>query len=156
MRKNYDQIRPEELIRADITTHLSIPFYSSLVACGFPSPATDHIEKVCDLNELCITNQDATYFVRAAGDSMMGAGLGEGDVMVVDRSYEDHEGRIVVVWLNGEYTVKWFYRVKEMIVLLPDNPKYLPIYVHPGDVCRVFGVVTNWVKKAPTRKPYPL
>lgn len=156
MQEDYNQIRPQELVKADIATHLSIPFYSSLVACGFASPATDHIEKVCDLNELCITNQDATYFVRAAGDSMVDDGLSEGDIMVVDRSFEDRNGRIVVVWLNGDYTVKRFYKVNDLIVLMPANPNYLPIYVQPDDDCRVFGVVTYWVKKAPSKKPFPL
>ena len=140
------------MIRAVVSSKLRIPFFQSFVQAGFPSPATDYMERVCDLNDLCVHNPEATYFVRVTGDSMIGDRIEPGDVLVVDCSREAVEGRIAVVWYNGEHTVKRIhYRNGEpappMIVLMPSNSKYEPIYVHPGDDFRVFGVVTFVIQK---------
>ena len=97
---------------------------------------------MCDLNELCITNAEATYFVRAAGDSMSGDRIEPGDVLVVDCSLEASQGKIVIVWLNGEHTVKRIHYREEDVILVPSNSRYAPIRIGPGDDFRVFGVVT--------------
>lgn len=133
--------------RAISTTRLRIPFYTSLVRAGFPSPAENYVERVCDLNDLCITNAEATYFVRVTGDSMTGDRIEPGDVLIVDCSREAIEGKIVVVWLNGEHTVKRIHYATPLVVLMPSNPKYEPIYVQPGDDFRIFGVVTFVIQK---------
>jgi DNA polymerase V len=137
----------DSFIRADIQTRYRIPFFSSCVQAGFPSPATDYIERVCDLNDLCITNAEATYFVRVTGDSMTGDRIEPGDVLVVDSSREAADGKIIVAWVNGDYTVKRIQRAGDLIVLLSANPRYEPIYVHPGDDFRVFGVVTFVIQR---------
>lgn len=134
-------------IRAAISSKLKIPFFGVLIQAGFPSPATDYVERVCDLNDLCITNAEATYFVRVTGDSMKGDRIEPGDVLVVDFAREAIDGKICVVWLNGEHTVKRIHYAGSLIVLMPSNPKYEPIYVHPGDDFRVFGVVTFVIQK---------
>jgi DNA polymerase V len=130
------------LARAATTSQLRIPFFTSLVQAGFPSPAENYIERVCDLNDLCITNAEATYFVRVTGDSMTGDRIEEGDVLIVDCSREATEGKVCVVWFNGEHTVKRIHYAPPLRVLLASNPKYSPIYVQPDDEFRIFGVVT--------------
>lgn len=132
----------EFMIRATVGRRLRIPLFSSPVRAGFPSPAESYVERVCDLNDLCITNQEASYFVRATGDSMMGDQIGEGDVLIVDCSREAVEGKICVVWYNGEHTVKRVHYAPPQIVLLPSNSSYEPLYVQPDDDFRIFGVVT--------------
>ncbi len=136
------------MVGATITSKLKIPFFQSLIQAGFPSPAENYVERVCDLNDLCITNAEATYFVRVTGDSMIGDRIEPGDVLIVDSSREAVNGKIAVVWYNGEHTVKRIHYAGDMVVLVPSNTKYDPIYVHPGDDFRVFGVVTFVIQKA--------
>lgn len=134
-------------IRAVARQRLRIPFFGSLIRAGFPSPATDYIERVCDLNDLCITNAEATYFVRVTGDSMTGDHILPGDILVVDCSREVVDGRIAVVWYNGEHTVKRIRQTPPLLVLEPSNPAYQPLYVQPGEDFRVFGIVTFVIHK---------
>lgn len=149
MTKDVDRLDPSDIKKARLSTGLKLPFFSSLVSAGFASPATDHIEKICSLDELCDTHLETSYFVRCGGDSMIDDGLWSGDIMIVDRRIrKNYEGQIVVAWINGELTVKRYHRVEELVVLMPANPDYLPIYVQPGDAFKVFGVVTFWVKKS--------
>jgi DNA polymerase V len=138
---------PEGFVKAQPKGRQLIPFFTSLIQAGFPSPAENYVERVCDLNDLCITNAEATYFVRVTGDSMTGDRIEPGDVLIVDCSREAIDGKIVVVWVNGEHTVKRIHYAQEMIILMPSNPKYDPIYVHEGDDFRVFGVVTYVIQK---------
>nr|ARK13459.1 peptidase S24 [Fibrella sp. ES10-3-2-2] len=130
-----------------VTSRLRIPFFASPIKAGFPSPAENYVERVCDLNDLCVTNAEATYFVRVVGDSMTGDRIAEGDVLVVDCSREAVEGKIVVAWFNGEHTVKRIHYADPLVVLMASNPKYDPIYVQPDDDFRVFGVVTFVISK---------
>ncbi|MBO0951565.1 LexA family protein [Fibrella forsythiae] len=134
-------------VKATVTTRLHIPFYASLIKAGFTSPAENYVERVCDLNDLCVTNPEATYFVRVDGDSMSGDRIEKDDVLVVDCSQEATEGKIVVIWLNGEHTVKRIHYAPPLVVLVASNPKYNPIYVQPDDNFRVFGVVTYVIFK---------
>lgn len=136
-----------QLTKITIGQRYRIPFYSSPVRAGFPSPAENYVERACDLNDLCVTNAEATYFVRVTGDSMSGDRIEPGDVLIVDSSREAVDGKICVVWVNGEHTVKRIHYAGDMIVLMPANPKYTPIYVHEGDDFRVFGVVTFVIQK---------
>ncbi|MBO0936453.1 translesion error-prone DNA polymerase V autoproteolytic subunit [Fibrella sp. HMF5335] len=137
----------EHMVKAGVLSRLTIPFYASLIRAGFPSPAENYVERVCDLNDLCVTNQEATYFVRVTGDSMTGDRIEPGDVLIVDCSREAVDGKIAVVWYNGEYTVKRLYYAPPLVVLMPSNHKYEPIYVHPDDDFRVFGTVTFVIQK---------
>ena len=138
---------PSFVQRAVVGRQLRIPLFQTLVRCGFPSPAESHIEAVCDLNDLCIYNRDATYFVRVIGDSMTDACINEGDILVVDCSREATEGKVCVVWFNGEHTVKRVIYRPPLTVLEPANTAYEPMYVQPGDAFRIFGVVTFVVHK---------
>lgn len=122
------------------------------VCCGFPSPAEQYAESPLDLNELLITRPAATYFVRAAGDSMQGAGIREGDILVVDRSLEAQEGSVVIACVDGEFTVKYLRRSPEGPYLEPANRKYKPIRFTDGMELRLFGVVTAVIHQFVTNR----
>lgn len=119
-----------------------LPFYEGGVAAGFPSPADDYLERELDLHELLVDHPAATFFVRVQGESMSGAGLASGDILIVDRSLSPQSGKIVVALLNGEFTVKRLLREGEQVSLVPDNPRYKSIVVTSEDDFQIWGVVT--------------
>lgn len=123
-----------------------LPLFSSCVAAGFPSPADDHLEKSVDLNESLVRHPAATYFVRVDGDSMAGAGIHNGDVLVVDRSIEPRSGAIVVAAVGGELTVKRLRIRGTRIWLVPENPKYRPMEIREGYNLSVWGVVVHSIR----------
>ncbi|WP_370691439.1 LexA family protein [Methylicorpusculum sp.] len=120
-----------------------MPLFSGKVAAGFPSPADDYIEKTLDLNELLVQRPAATFFVRAEGESMLGAGIHPNDILVVDRSLEPVTGKIIICALNGELTVKRLKSERDVIVLGAENPAYPDIVVQDGMDMVIWGVVTN-------------
>ena len=122
-----------------------IPLYLCRVEAGFPSPADDHIEKNINLNQHLVRNPAATFFVRAAGNSMINAGIYEGDILVVDRSLEPHSGKIIIAVLNGELTVKRFHKKGNQITLYPENSEYAPIPITAETDFMVWGIVTSVV-----------
>lgn len=124
-----------------------IPFFSETVAAGFPSPAMGELNGTLDLNDLCIRHPSATYFIRARGESMMGAGIGDGDILVVDRSLTARHGDIIIAAVSGEFTVKRLdMRPNSPIRLCPENPAYTPITLTPELDAEFFGVVTYCLK----------
>ena len=122
---------------------LPLPLFSGKVAAGFPSPADDFVEKTLDLNELLVQKPAATFFVRAEGESMLGAGIHPNDILVVDRSIKPVSGKIVFCALNGELTVKRLKSDSGMIVLAAENPVYADIVINADMDMVVWGVVTN-------------
>ena len=118
---------------------------AEMVACGFPSPAEQYVESPLDLNRLLVHRPAATYFVRAIGDSMFGAGIRAGDLLVVDRSVTPVDGSIVVACVNNEFTVKYYRNDGGRIWLEPANPAFAPIHFNEGMELRIFGVVTSCV-----------
>lgn len=124
-----------------------LPFFIEGVKAGFPSPADDYIEKLLDLNELMISHPAATFFVRAEGCSMEGAGIFSGDILVVDRSLEAVSGKIIIAVVNGEFTVKRLVKRKEALFLEAENPRYKPIQITPDLDFLVWGVVTFVIHK---------
>ena len=117
------------------------PLFSSQPAAGFPAPGDDLVEKPLDLNNLLIRNPTATFFVRVAGDSMEGAGIFDGDVLVVDRSLEASDGKIVVAAVYGELVVKRLSKTTTGTKLLSENDAYEPIVVTDIDDVYIWGVV---------------
>jgi len=105
----------------------SIPLALCRVEAGFPSPADDYMEGPLDLNEHVIKHPSATYFVRASGDSMTGAGIFSGDLLIVDRSLEYAHGRIAIVEINGHLTVKRLFKSRGRFLLQSENTNYPPI-----------------------------
>lgn len=119
-----------------------LPLYSSKVQAGFPSPADDYIERYLDLNAEYIKHPSATFLVKATGDSMVDVGIYSGDVLVVDKSLEAVDGKIVIAAINGELTVKRLSRKNGRVQLLPANSKYKPIDITDEQDVVVWGVVT--------------
>jgi DNA polymerase V len=119
-----------------------IPLYSSKVAAGFPAPGDDYIERYLDLNEKFIKHPAATFMVVASGDSMTGAGIKSGDLLIVDRSLEAKHGKVVIAAIDGELTVKRLSKVGERLQLLPANPAYPLIDITDTHELVIWGVVT--------------
>ena len=131
---------------ADSWPKQQIPFYSDPVKAGFPSPAQDYVERTLDLNELCIRHPNATFFVRVEGDSMIEAGIYDGDVLVVDRSIDAVHGDTVVAAVGGEFTVKELC-LRPTLMLVPRNKSFEPISFADDSELQIFGVVTNVLRQ---------
>ena len=125
---------------------LLLPLYTSRIAAGFPSPADDHLEAPLDLNEHLIKHPAATFVVKVDGDSMIGAGIYSGDLLVVDRSLEAQSGHIVVAVVNGELTVKRLVIERKRARLVPENPAYKPIEIKDGLELVIWGVVAHVIR----------
>lgn len=134
------------LLAADTSSHEELPVAGATIKAGFPSPADDFLEQPLDLNRALIHNPASTFFVRVEGDSMAGAGIDDGDLLVVDRSVEPSEGRIAICFVDGEFTVKRLGREGTTWLLLPSNPKYRPIRIAEGEELVIWGVVTYTIK----------
>lgn len=128
---------------AEGRTHFDL--YASRVEAGFPSPADDFLETSLDLNEHLIQHPAATFFVRVNGDSMIGCGIHNNDILVVDRSLNPKHGSIVIAVLNGELTVKTLEYRSDAPFLVPANPNY-PVTAITSDMdFSIWGVVTSVV-----------
>lgn len=124
----------------------SIPYMSHSVRAGFPSPADDYVEKRIDLNEVLIKHREATFFLRVRGHSMTGAGIDDGDELIVDRAITPEHNRIVVAAVDGELTVKRFYQRNGVVKLLAENSQYPDIEFKSGQEMVIWGVVTRVIK----------
>lgn len=120
----------------------TLDLFLTPVAAGFPSPASDYIDKSIDLNEILIKNKVASFLVKAMGDSMVNAGIFSGDILIVDKSITPENKNIVVAILNGEFTVKRLIKEKQKVLLQPENIKYKPIEINAEDDFKIWGVVT--------------
>lgn len=136
--------RPHGLLRpAEQPTVVRLPLFSHKIAAGFPSPADDYVQDNIDLNAHLIRHKAATFLLRVRGDSMVGAGIHDGDLLVVDRSLEPVHDRVVIAVLEGELTVKRLSRRDGRVRLLPENPAYAPIEVGDEQELVIWGVVTS-------------
>lgn len=123
------------------------PLYAASISAGFPSPADDYIERKLDLHRFLVRNEIATFFLRASGDSMIGVGIHDGDLLVVDRSIEAANNRIVIAALDGELTVKRILRRGKRAFLAPANPAYPEIEITEREHVHIWGVVTYAVHR---------
>jgi DNA polymerase V len=114
---------------------------------GFPSPAEDYADQRLDLNGHLVKNPAASYFIRVDGDSMRGAGITSGDLLVVDRSIEPRPGHVVVAAVDGELTVKRLKRLGGGLALAPENPDFAPIPIDGGREVDIWGVATFVIHK---------
>ena len=137
-----------DIRQAVVRTSLPLPCVLTSIPAGFPSPAEDYLDKQLDLNEWLIKHPAATFFVRVEGDSMRDAGIASGDILIVDRSLEPSDGKIVVAVIDGEFTVKRIAIGAGGVQLLPANDSYTPIRVHPESDFRIWGVVTYVIHRA--------
>jgi DNA polymerase V len=126
--------------------NVKAPLFSSRPAAGFPAPGDDQVENILDINDLVVKNPASTFFVRVEGDSMIGAGIFSGDVLVVDRSSDPKDGVIVVAAVNGELVVKRLSIKEGTAILMSENEQYEPIIVGDGEECFIWGVVVGSVR----------
>ena len=117
------------------------------ISAGFPSPAEDFKEERLSLDDELIKNKEATFFARVSGQSMIGAGLNDNDLLIIDRSLEPANNKIAVCFLDGEFTVKRLKVTKEGVWLQPENPDYPIIKVTNENDFIIWGIVTNVIKK---------
>ena len=117
------------------------------ISAGFPSPADDFKELRISIDREVVKNEEATFYARVSGESMQGAGLDDGDLLVIDRSLEPMDNKIAICFIDGEFTVKRLKVTKDEILLIPENPKYRPIKVTEENELIIWGIVTYVVKK---------
>jgi DNA polymerase V len=129
-------------IKSDDTLS-SFPLYASKISAGFPSPADDYLELNLNLNQYLIKHPAATFFVRVEGDSMIGAGIHPGDLLIVDRSLQPMDGKIIIAVLNGDLTVKRLKIKDGIYTLIPENKNYAPIQITEEMNFSIWGVVTS-------------
>jgi DNA polymerase V len=116
--------------------------FTDAVAAGFPSPAADYCESRLDLNDFCIQHPAATFFVRAAGDSMLEAGIFPGDIVIVDRALEAKHGDIILVTINGELVLRKL-ETRPSLRLIAMNNNYHPISIAEDNDLDIFGVAVH-------------
>jgi DNA polymerase V len=126
-------------------SQISLPLYGSRVPAGFPSPADEHLEATLDLNAHLIPHPAATFIVRVQGLSMIGAGINDGDLLIVDRALEAASGDIVVAVLNGELTVKRLHIESGKVWLMPENPDFKPLEITEETSLHIWGVASSSV-----------
>ena len=120
---------------------------SHRISAGFPSPAADYAEEGLDLNHYLVQNKPATFMFTVKGDSMLGAGICDGDKVVVDKALKPKHKDIVVAVVDSEYTIKRLYQLRGRIELQPENPNYQPITFNEGSELQIWGVVVGVVRK---------
>ena len=117
------------------------------ISAGFPSPADDFKEVRISLDKELVKNKEATFYARVSGDSMVGAGLDDGDLLVIDRSLNPENGKIGVCLIDGEFTVKRIKKEKNKLYLMPENKKYKPIELKEENELIIWGIVEYVIKK---------
>ena len=138
-----------KLITGEFEKRLQLQFAPS-VRAGFPSPAEDYLNESLDFNRDLIKHPEATFYGRVQGDSMIGAGICDGDIAVIDRSIEAEHGNVVVAYINNEFTVKFLdlsHKKDGYIELKPANDAFQPIRINEDDNFEVWGVVIWTIKK---------
>lgn len=123
------------------------PIVNEDVAAGFPSPAEDFKEVRISLDKELVKNEDATFYARVRGNSMIDANIEDGDLLVIDRSIESRNGKIAVCMIDGEFTIKRLKVEKECVYLMPENKNYKPIKVTEENELIIWGIVTYVIKK---------
>lgn len=117
--------------------------FNTKISAGFPSPAEDYSAEQLDLNAYLIKHPAATFLVRATGDSMINAGIHENDILIVDRSLTPIHGKIVIVVIDGQLTVKRLHKKNNTYILIAENPAYAPIEITDFQETYIWGVVTQ-------------
>jgi DNA polymerase V len=137
-----------KIFTSDTSSNMKIPFLESLIPAGFPSPADDYMEMTLDLNEKLIRNPSSTFFAQISGSSMINAGIGDGDIVIIDKSLQPKDDSVLVCIIDGEFTLKRFKKIdEESAYLMPDNPEFDPIKITKHNNFMIWGVVTYTIHK---------
>lgn len=131
----------------DLENPIELPFIKAGIKAGFPSPAADFDETKISLDAVLVKNREATFYAKASGTSMIGAGIDDGDILVIDRGLEPQNNKVAVCYLDGEFTVKRIKVTQEEVYLMPENKLFEPIKVTEENQLIIWGIVTYVVKK---------
>ena len=140
-----DEIKISQLQPGEKTSGLQ--FFEGRVQAGFPSPAQGEYADTIDLNRALITNPAATFCARVIGDSMVDAGINEGDLLIIDRSLNPHDGNIAVCFIDGDFTVKRLSVRADGIYLTPANASFPELIVREDSNFQVWGIVSHIIKR---------
>ncbi len=134
-------------ITNNLASKAPFPLYATQPAAGFPSPGDDMVEEALNVHDLLVKNETSTFFVKVEGNSMEGAGIFSGDILVIDRSIEPVSGKIVVAVVDGGLVVKRLQKTSTGMVLASENSDYEPIVINEQEGCVVWGVVTGSIRQ---------
>jgi DNA polymerase V len=135
-----------DIYSASVDSNIEIPFISSDISAGFPSPALDFVDISIDLNKHLIKRPSSTFYGRVKGESMKDAGINDGDLLVIDKSLEPVDGKIAICFIDGEFTLKRIHITNEGIELQPANEKFKTIKITPEMDFIIWGIVIHVIK----------
>lgn len=136
-----------DIYSASSASELSLPIAQGGISAGFPSPAMDFMDVTIDLNKHLIKHPSTTFYGLVKGNSMQGAGIFDGDILVIDKSLTPKNNDIAVCYIDGEFTVKRIQIEKDCIWLVPENNQYKPIQVNEDNNFLIWGIVTFTIKQ---------
>ena len=140
------QLKKIAFFKPDLDNPIELPFIEAGINAGFPYPAADFDESKISLDNVLVKNREATFYAKASGNSMIGAGIDNGDILVIDRSIEPQNNKIAVCFIDGEFTVKRIQIEKDCVYLLPENTAFQPIKVTEENELIIWGIVTYVIK----------
>lgn len=135
-----------EFFSIDTQTSIDLPLIEEGISAGFPSPAGDFLDTTIDLNKELIQNPSSTFFGRVRGDSMIGAGLDDGDLLVIDKSLTPVDGKIAICFIDGDFTCKRIRVDENTVWLVAENKRYKPVKITKEDDFLIWGIVTTVIK----------
>jgi len=136
-----------EIFKADLDTNLELPWADGGIRAGFPSPAQDYVDTGIDLNRELIHNPSSTFYARVKGNSMIDAGINDGDLLVIDKSLEPRDGDMAICFIDGEFTLKFIRIEVDAIYLVPANSEFKPLKVTEENHFYIWGIVTYSIKQ---------
>lgn len=131
----------------DTKNQMEIPLAAGGIKAGFPSPAADFDETRISIDQIVVKNKTATFYAKANGNSMIDAGIDDGDILVIDRSIEATDNKIAVCVVDGEFTVKRIKKEADYLYLIAENKNFKPIKITEENEFLIWGIVTYVVKK---------
>ena len=143
-KKNFDKIIFKPACQCK---EIAVPFLQTCVSAGFPSPADDYVEQKLDLNDYLIKHPAATFFVRVEGNSMVDDNIYSGDILIVDRALPVNNDSVVVVYIDGEFTVKRIAKKDNALYLVPASKQYKPLLITSEMNIEIWGVVAYVIHK---------
>lgn len=135
-----------EFYNIEDSEQMSLQYFESRIQAGFPSPVQGSMGDAINLNRELVSNPAATFCARVIGDSMVDAGINDGDLLIIDRSLTATDGSIAVCFLDGDFTVKRVTLRDGRVFLTPANARYPEIAVSEDNDFTVWGVVKYIVK----------
>ena len=136
-----------DIFTPDDNSGIELPLSGERVAAGFPSPAEDYASLSLDLNKELIKNPASTFYARVSGLSMIDEGINNGDLLIIDKSVEPHDGALAVCFIDGDFTLKRFKDMGDHGLLVPANKEFQPIVVNKDNDFQIWGVVRYIIKK---------